>query len=256
MGRKTAPIILVEGNRARQVPLFADSSMTDTDITQTPSDRFHRWLMNMSLLAQQYRVEELVKWNAELTALLEQPSDEALKGHVTKGSEWIGLLHELSMLQSAFTRMLLSDQIAAVELFEIQNVTQLTPNETKVMVPTVVEVLRASFPAPFLASAFDIAWSSMKTRKIEPIAIYELKKVTVHRIPGQWIREDRNGDSTFAVTNLLKDRQDQCDICGRFAGVPYQSCWFCKDSPCYHHGRCCPSNRGQPASSSTRRSLA
>ena len=141
MGRKPAPVILVENSRARQVPLFADSSMTDTDVIQTPSDRFHRWLLNMSLLIQEYRVGELMVWNADLTALLARPSDKALKRHVTKASAWIGLLYELNMLQSAFTRMLLSDQITAVELFEVQNVTQFPRNEKKEIVPTVIEVV-------------------------------------------------------------------------------------------------------------------
>ena len=256
MGRKPTPVVAVEDSRTRQVPLFADSSMTDTDVIQTPSDRFHRWLLNMSLLIQEYRVGELVVWNTDLTALLARPSNKALKSHATKASAWVGLLYELNMLQSAFTRMLLSDQFTAVELFEVQNVTQFPRNEKKEIVPTVVEGVRASFPAPFLVSAFDVAWNHIKTAEVEPIAIYELKRVTVHRIPGQWIREDRNGDPTFAVTNLLKDRQDQCDICGEYAWLPYQTCWFCQDSPCYHHGRCCPFNRGQPASSSTRRPLA
>ena len=253
MGRKSAPVVLVENTRVRQLPLFADTSLTDTDMIQSPSDRFHRWLMNISTLIQEYRAGELLGWNADLNTLLKQPSNMVLEGHVRKASEWTELQHELMMLHTAFTKMLLADQLSAVELFEVQNVTQLTPNEQKVMVPRVVEVLRASFPHPFLASAFDVAWSTIKARHVEPIAIYELKKVTVHRIPGQWIREDRNGDSTFAVTSLLKDRQDQCDTCGGFAWVPYHNCYFCNDAPCYHHGRCCPALRGQAASSSSRR---
>ena len=162
MGRKKSPVtgqvVLTENSRAQRLPLFADKSLTDTDVIQTPSDRFHRWLMNFSELIQEYRVGELIMWNTDLAELLEQPSDMALEGHVRKASEWNELLYELNLLQSAFTRMLLHDQLNAAELFEIQNVTQLIPNEKNVMVPTVVEVLRASFPAPFLAAAFDIVW--------------------------------------------------------------------------------------------------
>ena len=32
----------------------------------------------------------------------------------------------------------------------------------------------------------------------------------------------------------------RCFICGEFARVPYRYCWFCGDSPSWHHGRCCP----------------
>ena len=139
----------------------------------------------MSLLIQEYRVGELQVWNADLTALLARPSDKALKRHVTKSSAWVGLLYELNMLQSAFTRMLLTDQTSAVELFEVQNVTTFPRNEKKEIVPTVVEMVRASFIAPFMASTFDIAWAHIKAADVEPVAIYELKRVSVHRIPGR-----------------------------------------------------------------------
>jgi len=210
----------------------------------------------MFSLIQEHRVDELMVWDANLTALLARPSDKVLKRHVTRASVWVGLLYELNLLQSAFTRMLLRDQTTAVELFEVENVKTFPRNEKMEIVPTEVEMIRASFIAPFLASAFDIAWAHIKAANVEPVALYELKRVTVHRIPGRWIREDRNGDSTFAVTNLLKGRQDQCDICGDYAGVPFARCWYCGEGPCYHHGRCCPSRRDQPASSSTRRPIA
>ena len=240
----TVPVSLVENGRTNiQVPLFADASMTDTDVIQTPSDRFHRWLLNMSLIIQEHRIGELMVWNEDLTELLAQPTDSALKLHVTKASTWVGLLYELNLLQSAFTRMLLSDQAKAVHRFEIDTLLKYHRNDDHEMVPVEVEMVRAYFPAPFLASAFDIAWRHIKDADIEPVAILELKRVTVHRIPGKWIREDRNGDETFAVTTLLQGRQDQCDVCREFANVPFQSCWYCNVSPCYHHGRCCPSRR-------------
>ena len=207
----------------------------------------------MSSIVRDYRVEELVTWDTNMTALLARPSDKALKRHVMKASVWVGLLYELDLLQSAFTRMLLSDQIRAAELFEVDNVKTFPRNSKMETVPTEIEMIRASFVAPFLASAFDITWNHIKAANIEPVAIYELKKVTVHRIPGQWVREDRNGDSTFAVTRLLTHRTDQCDVCGECCGTPFARCWHCGVSPSYHHGRCCPSRPEQPASSSSSR---
>ena len=255
MGRKRSPvqgrIVLAEEAPVRRIPLFADNSLIDTDMVQTPSDRFHRWLSNFADLVTEYRIGECIIWNSDLDELLDFPSDASLIAHVRKSSEWNELLYELNLLRAAFSNMLLHDQLNAAELFEVQNVTKLAPNENNVMVPTVVEILRASFESPFLAATFDVIWSHIKAKQIEPIAIYELKKVTVHRIPGQWIREDRNGDSTFAVTNLLQNRQDQCDICGGPAWLPFDSCWYCKKSPCYHHGRCCPDRWSQTASSSS-----
>ena len=58
-------------------------------------------------------------WNEDLTALLAQPTDSALKLHVTKASTWVGLLYEFNLLQSTFPRMLLSDLATAVDLFEV-----------------------------------------------------------------------------------------------------------------------------------------
>ena len=192
-------------------------------------------------------------WDANLTALLARPSDKALKLRVTKASLWVGLLYELELLQSGLTRMLLSDHVNAAEIFEVESIITFPWNSKRDSVMTEIEVIRASFPAPFLASAWEITWNHIKTSNIEPIAILELKKVTVHKIPGQWIREDRNGDSTFAVTRLLTHRSDQCDVCRKTCGVPFSRCWYCGDSPSYHHGRCCPSLQEQPTSSSSSR---
>ena len=38
---------------------------------------------------------------------------------------------------------------------------------------------------------------------------------------------------------------DECDVCNkRHTGeqIPFTKCNFCKDSPSFHHGRCCPAN--------------
>jgi len=119
--------------------------MTDTDVIQTPSDRFHRWLLNMSLLIQEYRIGELMVWNEDLTALLAQPTDSALKLHVTKASTWVGLLYEFNLLQSAFTRMLLSDQATAVDRFEVDKLLKYHRNDDNELVP--VEVEMSGLPA-------------------------------------------------------------------------------------------------------------
>ena len=255
MGRKEPPVqgqlVFTEETPVQRIPLFADGSSIDTDMVQTPSDRFHRWLSNFADLITEYRIGECVIRNTDIDELLDDPSDASLAALVRQPSEWNELLYELNLVRAAFSNMLLHDQLNAAELFEVQNVTKLIPNESNVMVPTVVEILRASFRFPFLAATFDIIWSHIRNKEIEPIAIYEIKKVTVHKIPGQWIREDRNGDSIFAVTNLLHNRQDQCDVCGGTAWVPFESCWFCRASPCYHHGRCCPARPVRSTSSSS-----
>ena len=37
-----------------------------------------------------------------------------------------------------------------------------------------------------------------------------------------------------------EDRQvRRCDRCLQLAEVPYNICWFCGESPSWHHGRCC-----------------
>ena len=41
-----------------------------------------------------------------------------------------------------------------------------------------------------------------------------------------------------------------CDICGRFARVPFDFCCYCGARPSWHHGRCCPAKPvNQPTSS-------
>ena len=226
-----------------QVPLFADATMTDTDVTQTASDRFHRWLLNFTLVVQELRANELMVWNESLRELLAKPTERNLESQVTKASIWIVQMHELQMMQSAFTRMLFGEQIVAVERFEVGTKLRHELVEHQELVPVEVEILKAHFPAPFFASVFGLMWGHVKDAELETVAIWELKRVTVDKIPGSWIREDRlPGEENFAVTALLHERRDQCDICHEFARVPFASCWFCSDKPCYHHGRCCHSH--------------
>ena len=70
--------------------------------------------------------------------------------------------------------------------------------------------------------------------------------------------EDSNEeDYSDADTNLQQDQSPvsdypqlqahvprRCEVCERFARVPYRRCWYCKAKPCYHHGVCCPMNEG------------
>ena len=155
---------------------------------------------------------------------------------------WTMLLHELNLMQAAFTRMLFSDQVTAVDRFEVGSTLRHRLDANQELVPVEGEILRAHFPAPFLASAFGMAWLHIKDADMESVALWELRRVTVHRIPVQWIRDDRFGDENFAVTALLHERSDQRNVSRCFANVPFAACWYCHESPCYHHGRCCPSH--------------
>ena len=51
------------------------------------------------------------------------------------------------------------------------------------------------------------------------------------------------------VKPIREARQDpgRCDICGYSANTPDKYCAFCRQAPCWHHGRCCPWNPGRPA---------
>ena len=91
--------------------------------------------------------------------------------------------------------------------------------------PTDVEYVKRHFPEPFLASMFGSLWKDISEAGLEPAAMVEQRQISVDRIPGSWIREDRlpwNG--LFAVTAQLHDRYDVCDICQEFVRVPFPSC--------------------------------
>ena len=70
------------------VPLFADAHVTETDVMQTPADRFHRWLMNFSGVIEEYRVSELMVLHEDLQELLSRPEDKVLEQQVTKMGTW------------------------------------------------------------------------------------------------------------------------------------------------------------------------
>ena len=137
----------------------------------------------------------------------------ALEYPVKKASIWIVLMHELQMTHAAYTRMLFGDRIAAVRDFEVSTRIRHVFDEHRELIPTDVEFLKSHFPEPFLASVFDLLWRHVKDTDLERVAILELKRVTVDKIPGSWVREDRlpcNG--RFAVTALLHARRHACDI--------------------------------------------
>ena len=142
--------------------------------------------------------------------------------------------------------MLFGDQLNAVRDFEIANRIEQRLGEDGELVPTDVEFVKSHFPEPFLSSTFGSLWRGIVETGLEPIAVVEIKKISVDKIPGSWIREDRlpwNG--LFAVTSQLYDRYDVCDVCRAPAHVPFPSCYFCTDQPSYHHGRCCPSRHSE-----------
>ena len=93
-------------------------------------------------------------------------------------------MHELQMMQSAFTRMLFGDQIIAVRDFEVSTRIRHVFDEHRELIPTAVEFLKSHFPEPFLASVFDLLWRHIKDTDLEPVDILELKQVTVEKIPG------------------------------------------------------------------------
>ena len=134
MGRKRSPVqdkIATSSDlTTQQIPLFADNSRIETDMIQTPSDRFHRWLSNFADIITDYRIGECIIWNTELDELLDDPSDASLIISVRKSGEWNELLYGLNLLRAAFSNMSLQDQLNAAGLFEIQNVTKLMPNGT------------------------------------------------------------------------------------------------------------------------------
>ena len=76
-------VSILENSRPQvQVPLFADASMTDTDVTQMAADRFYRWLLNFTLIVQELRASELEVWYESLERLLSNP-ERALRQPVT-----------------------------------------------------------------------------------------------------------------------------------------------------------------------------
>ena len=108
------------------------------------------------------------------------------------------LLHELDLIQSAFTRMLFSDQASAVDRFEVGSTLMYQLGANNENVPVEREIIRAHFPSPFLASAFSMAWRHIQDNNMECVALWTLRRITVRHIPVQWIREDRCGDENFA----------------------------------------------------------
>ena len=62
IGRSSPSVSALEDDRVHvQVPLFADATMTDTDVIQTSSHRFHGWLLYITDIVQENRIGELME---------------------------------------------------------------------------------------------------------------------------------------------------------------------------------------------------
>ena len=190
---------------------------------QTPSDRFLKWLKNFTEIMQEF---------AEIGA---------------DNVAWKALLRELHALGYAFTHMLLCDQASAVSKFEVGTSTKYhvdkdsTLEEPYRLIPTEIEVIEAEFPAPFLTEVFKLMWSHIVEAEIEPLALLELKRATLHSAPGPWVRVDRLSDRDNYTMIPRVHRHRRCAICHAPSRTPFHDCWYCPAHPCYHHGRCCPS---------------
>ena len=240
---------------SRGIPLREHNLGAVTETVQSPSDRFHRWLSNFADMITEYRIGECIIWNTDLDELLEDPLNAVLASAVRKPSTVNEVLYGLNLVKAAFLNLPLRDQLDAARTFEVQTITQLAPNEQNVMTPASVEVLERSFRSTFLETVFNVLWSQIKSQDLEALAIYEVKQVTVFKIPVRWIREDR-ATLTFAVTSLPQNQRDKCEVCGTPAWLPFDSCFYCNERPCYHHGRCCPNRSQASGSSSSRRGPA
>ena len=53
------------------------------------------------------------------------------------------------------------------------------------------------------------------------------------------IRDGVVYDGTGVAWSVV-DNERRCSICFERARVPFDECWFCGQSPSWHHGRCCP----------------
>ena len=121
--------------------------MNNAEVIQTPSDRFLKWLKSFTMM-----IQETAESN---------PSSPS----------WKMLLQELQTMQHAFTHMLLSDQITAVDHFEVGTSIKYDIDESQKLIPIEVEVITAHFPAPFLTEVFKLMWSHIKEANIESSAI-------------------------------------------------------------------------------------
>ena len=77
----------------------------------------------------------------------------------------------------------------------------------------------------------------------EPLAERDASEVS-----NEWLREWRAINEEAARLERVEsgivpappcNNEGRCEFCGQPAPIPFELCWFCGDSPAYHHGRCC-----------------
>ena len=131
------------------MPTNADESAADADMVQTSWDRFHRWLLSMTLCVQELRAKEVEMQHVELTRIQASPS-RIIVSPLTMRSEWSEVMHELGLFQAPFTSMRFQEQVKAVRIFEIAT----RRDESEGLAPQQVEYVKHHFTEPFLQPAF------------------------------------------------------------------------------------------------------
>ena len=175
--------------------------------------------------------------------------------NVGKYNPWGELLLSLNLMKASFGNLHRHEQVSSVVVFEVESVQKMiTKDQGTVSEHVSVEVLKKAFYVPFLEELFQVVWLHIVDKDLEQMAILYLKKVTIDK--NEWTLPCRATETVRNHVGLRPSRNLRpatCEICGACAPLPYPTCKFCDQSPCYHHGRCCPMRDSRAARASLSR---
>ena len=252
--RKDKPAIIYESQPS--IPQQPDR------VPQTPADCFHRWLIEFATLIASWHNQEHRKWHEAFNNCLSPKWDDMTdyeKGeafsNVGECNPWGELLLSLNLMKASFGNLHRHEQVNSVIVFEIESVQKMISKDKGIVSePVSVDVLKKAFFVPFLEELFQVVWLHIMDKDLEQMAILYLKKVTVDK--NEWTLPCRATETVANHVGLRPSRNLRpatCEICGGPAALPYPTCKFCNQNPCYHHGRCCPMRDSRTARASSSR---
>jgi hypothetical protein len=251
-----------EANRTR---------MANFKFPQPAYDRLYAWIIGMVILAIELEQKEKEEGWEQLQRYVDMrlansnKHRDDMKNYIDTASEfayfsqkekWSSLIGKLEMMLDVITQFMQETPERVRYFFPKFNVKENWPkfkeedcfgdfyrhngliNSGKLEDTIEYEVDKQQ---PYLLQSLRVLMQELHAKNIYKTAVEELRLVTVPSFKPKWTpKMGRNG--YFIRNDIGPDRGQLsvCAICLQPANVPFHHCNFCKESPSFHHGRCCP----------------
>ena len=225
--------------------------MANFRFPQPPYDRLYSWVTGMIVMTMELEQQETLENWQRLQSYVKICSEGGEGPQVTlkKASEssyfsqsgkWTSLCGKFEMIMDVLTQLMKTspDQMdRLVPRFDIKE--NWPEGYANGLGDTIM--FETNEQQPFLLYSLRTIMEELRAKKLYGSAVEELRLVTVPDFKPKWTpRMGLKGHPIRTYVGADRRQISTCSICAQPANVPFHHCNFCKESPSFHHGRCCP----------------